>query len=110
MTERRQRTRGHEHANEAAVWIDDAHAVISEHGDDDQDTTEYLVRSPAESVPAFELRTIQEIIERDRIVVSGPAVARLGFERAYSRMTHRPDRLVDIEPTTPTSSSTRRTV
>ena len=110
MTEPRQRARRKEQANDATVWIDHDRAVIVEQGKDDQDTTEYLERSSAESQPAFELRTIHEIIERDRIVVSGPAVARLGFERAYSAMTHRPDRIVDVEPDTPTSRRARPTV
>jgi len=30
--------------------------------------------------------------------VSGPADVRTRFDRAYVAVTHRPDRLVDIEP------------
>ncbi len=103
MTERR-RAPDDDGPREAAVWIDHDQAVISERGVDDQNTTEYLERSAGESEPAFELRTIREIIERDRVVVLGPADARLGFERAYTAMTHRPDRLVDVAPTKPSGA------
>ncbi len=95
MTELRPRSRDHEGLREAAVWIDHDQAVIVEHGLDDQDTVEHVDRFPAESEPTFEARAIHEIIDRDRVVVSGPDHARLGFERAYVAMTHRPDRLVD---------------
>ena len=101
MTERRQRANPTE--RDAAVWIDHDQSVILTQGTDEQVVIERLERSPAESVPAFDLRTIREIIDRDRVAVSGPAVARIGFERAYVSMTHRPDRLVAVEPTRPTS-------
>jgi hypothetical protein len=102
MTERRQRA-AHAAERDASVWIDHDQAIIREGGVDDQDVIEHLERSPAESEPAFDLRTIHEIIDRDRVAVSGPAFARIGFERAYVSMTHRPDRLVAAESTTPTS-------
>jgi hypothetical protein len=101
MTERRQRA--HATERDVSVWIDHDQAVIRKGGVEDQDDIEHLERSPAESEPAFDLRTIHEIIDRDRVAVSGPAIARIGFERAYVSMTHRPDRLVAAEPTTPTS-------
>ena len=107
MTKRR-RAGADDGPREAAVWIDQDQAVIFEHGADGPNAAEHLERSPEESEPAFELRTIREIIERDRIVVSGPAAARLGFERAYTAMTHRPDRLVAVEPTAPGSRHGRR--
>jgi hypothetical protein len=44
------------------------------------------------------------------VVVADPARARTGFERAYVAMTHRPDRFVDIEPTTPRESFIHRII
>jgi hypothetical protein len=108
-TEERNQDPTHPDARVAALWIDHDQAVILERALDDTDASEHLERSPAESEPAFALRTIHEIIDRDRIVVSGPVGARLGFERAYTAMTHRPDRLVDVEPTTYTSRPGSRT-
>ena len=108
MTERRRRARGDEGPREAAVWIDHDEAVTFDQRVDDPKPTEYLQRSPGGTEPAFELRTIREIIDRDRVVVSGPAAARHGSERAYTAMTHRPDRLVDVEPKLPTSRHSGR--
>ncbi len=101
MTERRHRA--HATERDVSVWIDHDQAVIHKGGVEGQDAIEHLERSPAESGPAFDLRTIHEIIDRDRVAVSGPVVARIGFERAYVSMTHRPDRLVAAEPIKPRS-------
>jgi hypothetical protein len=109
MTDLRTATRELDAARETVVWIDDDQAVISERAADGRERVEHVDRQPAESRPAFEIRTIREIVDRDRLVVSGPAGARLGFERAYVAMTHRPDRLVDGQRSTPASQSGRRT-
>jgi hypothetical protein len=97
MTERR---RTHASVRDATVWIDHDQAVIRKGGADDG--FERFWREQAESESAFDLRTVHEIIDRDRIDVAGPIGARIGFERAYVSMTHRPDQLVAPEPTTPT--------
>ena len=55
MTERRQRAKPTERG--AAVWIDHDQSVILTQGTDEQVVIERLERSPAESEPAFELRT-----------------------------------------------------
>lgn len=95
--------------HEAAVWIDHDQAVIVEHGPDGQESVERLDRTPQESETAFEVRTVDEVLDQDRVVVSGPAYARTGFERAYVAVTHRPDRLVDVEPSTVPVCRIRRT-
>ena len=83
---------------EVAVWIDHDQAVIVDQGSDGQRSEEHLDRAPAESEATFDVRAIDEVIDRERVVVSGPSAARLEFERAYVAVTHRPDRLTDIEP------------
>lgn len=95
--------------HEAVVWIDHDQAVIVEHGPGGRESVERLDRAPAESEAAFEARTVDQVVDEDRVVVSGPAYARTDFERAYVAVTHRPDRLVDVEPKTPPSRTTRRT-
>lgn len=95
--------------HEAVVWIDHDQAVIVEHGPDGRESVERLDRAPAESEAAFEARTVDQVVDEDRVVVSGPAYARTDFERAYVAVTHRPDRLVDVEPKTPPSRKVRRT-
>jgi hypothetical protein len=85
---------------EAIVWIDHDQAVIVEQGADGRQSVELLDRAPDESEAAFEARTADQVVDEDRIVVAGPAYARTDFERAYVELTHRPDRLVDVEPIT----------
>ena len=58
-----------------------------------------LERDVDESRDRFEARTVDQVVDEDRVIVSGPAFARTSFERLYVAATHRPDRLVDIEPT-----------
>lgn len=95
--------------HEAAVWIDHDQAVIIEQWPDGHENVERLDRTPQESEAAFEVRTVDEVLDQDRVVVSGPAYARTGFERAYVAVTHRPDRLVDVEPSTVPVCRIRRT-
>ena len=91
-------------------WIDHDQAVIRKGRADEGFVMEQFWRAPAETESAFDLRTIHEIIDRDRIDVAGPIGARIGFERAYVSMTHRPDQLVAPEPTKPTAERAGRSV
>jgi hypothetical protein len=91
------------------VWIDHDQAVIVGQEPDGRESVELLDRAPEESEAAFDARTVNEVVDEDRVVVSGPAYARTDFERAYVAVTHRPDRLVDVEPKTSRSRKTRRT-
>ncbi len=86
-------------AREAVVWIDHARAIIVER-DHSGHSVHVVDRLLAEREERFEARAINEVFDRDRVIVCGPAYARTGFERAYVALTHRPDRLVDLQPTT----------
>jgi len=99
MTQTTTRNETNADGREAVVWIDRDWAVIVEQGLDCHDTVAVLDRRPAESEAIFEARTVEEIIDHDIVIVSGPCDPRTNFERAYVAMTHRPDRLVDVEPT-----------
>jgi hypothetical protein len=91
-------------AKKVVVWIDHSQAFIIGQGPDGRETVELVDRAPGEAEAEFESRTVGEVVDDERVVVSGPAYARTGFERAFVATTHRPDRLVDVEPdTTPTS-------
>ena len=91
-------------ARKVVVWIDHDQAFIVGQGPDGRETVELVDRVPGEGEAEFEARTVGEVIDDDQVVVSGPAYARTDFERAYVALTHRPDRLIDVEPaTTPTS-------
>ena len=87
-------------AREAVVWIDHARAIIVEPGPSGHGV-QVVERLAAEREERFAARVIDEVLDRDRVIVSGPAYARTGFERAYVALTHRPDRLVDAPPTIP---------
>jgi hypothetical protein len=90
------------------VWIDHDQAFIVGQGPDGRENVELVDRAPGETEADFEARTVGEVVDDDQVVVSGPAYARTGFERAYVAVTHRPDRLVDVEPETVLTTKTRR--
>ncbi len=90
-------------ARKVVVWIDHDQAFIVGQDPDGRESVELVDRAPGESETEFEARTVGEVVDDEQVVVSGPAYARTDFERAYVAVTHRPDRLIDIEPeTTPT--------
>lgn len=93
----------------ARVSIDHEQAVIVSQPADGPASTEVLNRRPAESEASFEARTADEVIDEERVAVSGPADLRTGFERAYVALTHRPERLVDVEPSGPPARTDHRT-
>jgi hypothetical protein len=103
MTAKSRRTEGRPH--EAVVWIDHDRAVIVEQDPTGRASVELLDRGLAETEAAFDARMVDEVGDEDRVIVSGPASARTDFERAYVAMTHRPDRLLDVERTKPVSPS-----
>ncbi len=82
----------------ATVWIDRDQAIITMLDDDGGHRIERLGRGPGEPEQAFDARTVDEVLDRDQVIVAGPVFARTAFERVYSAMTRRPDRLVDVEP------------
>jgi hypothetical protein len=85
--------------NVALVWIDHEHAVIVSDETERNGTVACLARDLNETETHFEARTVDQVVDEEKVVVSGPAPVRTSFERMYVRVTHRPDRLVDIEPT-----------
>lgn len=99
MTTWRTSNRSDEPCGEAVVWIDHDRAVIVEQGADGRERVELLNRLAVESEAVFGARAVDQILDRGRVAVSGPASARTDFERTYVAVTHRPDRLIDVEPT-----------
>ena len=85
-------------SSESVVWIDHEQARIIASTRDGVETVRILDREAAETEAAFEVRATDAVIDADRVVVAGPPDVRTGFERAYVAITHRPDRLVDVEP------------
>lgn len=109
METRRTGPMEHQARSEAVVWIDHEQALIVASEGDGAETVEILDRALIETETAFETRATDAVIDVDRVVVSGPADARTNFERAYVAITHRPDRLVDVEPLRPGHRKARPT-
>ena len=95
-------------AHKVVVWIDHDQAFIVGQRPDGRESVELVDRAPGETEADFEARTVGEVVDDEQVVVSGPAYARTDFERAYVAVTHRPDRLVDLEPEMVPTSKTRQ--
>ena len=82
----------------AVIWIDEHQAIITTAVGDGRPVVERLGRGETEPEAVFEARAVEAVEERDPVAVSGPAFARVAFERAFVAVTHRPERLIDVEP------------
>ena len=84
---------------DAIVWIDRETAIITDLDPDGEraPVVECLARGAGEPATQFEARALDEVIDDDVVAVAGPLSARLSFERRFVAVTHRPDRLVDVE-------------
>lgn len=82
----------------AVVWIDQHRAIITTATPGGDPVIEQLGRGPMELELAFDARAVVALRDRDPVAVSGPAFARVAFERAFTSVTHRPERLLDVEP------------
>lgn len=85
--------------SEAVVWIDHDIALIVAGRRDGSERVAILDRSLLETERAFEARATDAVHDADRVLVSGPADVRTDFEQTYVAITHRPDRLFDLETT-----------
>ena len=82
----------------AVVWIDATRAVVAcVEGDGDSSTCDITRGSLHES--QYLGQVIRVIGDRPRVMILGPDSARLALEREYVAVFHRPERLVDVEPT-----------
>ena len=86
-------------SDDAIVWIDPDQAIVVCHLSGGQETVEVLQRAATESSVQFQARTVDQVVDEPRVLVSGSAGDRTAFERTYVAITHRPDRLADVEPT-----------
>jgi hypothetical protein len=86
------------HPADAMIWIDHQQAIIATRHGDGSPIVERLGRGPFEPEASFEARAVDELVDAGTVTVSGPAFARTSFERALVAVTHRPDRIVDVEP------------
>ncbi len=85
-------------AADALVWIDHQQAIIATQDRDGAPLVERLGRGALEPESAFAARVVDELVDAGTVTVAGPAYARTPLERALVAVTHRPDRIVDVEP------------
>ena len=85
--------------DDAIVWLECNQAVVVSHVTNDQRAVDVLTRAPGETEAQFQARTVDQVANEPRVVVAGPVRARTAFERTYVAITHRPDRIADVEPT-----------
>lgn len=84
---------------DALIWIDHQQAIIARREGDGSPLIERLGRGALEPEAAFEARAVDELMDHSgTVTVAGPAFARTSFERALVAVTHRPDRIIDVEP------------
>jgi hypothetical protein len=84
-------------APSAAVYVDSDHAIVARTTIDGAIAVTDIRRRRPEDL-SYVIRIVDEIGERERVVIVGPDEARLEVEREYVTVFHRPDVLVDVEP------------
>jgi hypothetical protein len=91
----------HEHAPAsptAVVWISGRRADVAVADRDDIcGITSTTVEREIESEADFVTRIVSAVGDSERLLVLGPASRRLAVQRAYVAISHRPDRLVELE-------------
>jgi len=80
----------------AVVWINGRHAVVAV-ADDDVGITSTTVERRIESEADFVARIVGAVADSERVMVLGPTSLRLAVQRAYVAISHRPDRLVELD-------------
>ena len=87
----------------AVAWVDHQTALIAHRAADGTAVVTELGHSPSlpDDDPTFLTRIADVIDDADRVVILGPGDMRTRLEREYVTIWHRPDRLVDVEPSGP---------
>jgi hypothetical protein len=91
----------------AVAWIDRDRAVVARSATTGKPVVHELFRVPRRPAKAavsttpevgpFLARVVDEIGDRDRVVIMGPDAMRVELEREYVTINRHPDRLVDVE-------------
>ena len=80
----------------AVVWINGRHAVVAV-ADGEVGITSSTVERVVESEADFVARIVGAVGDSARVMVLGPTSLRLAVQRAYVAVSHRPDRLVELD-------------
>jgi hypothetical protein len=84
----------------AVAWIDDRHAYVATNAaSGDLLFTEIRPWSDVgDNDVTYLARVVDSIGDRERIAILGPDAQRLALEREYVQIFRRPERLIDVEP------------
>ena len=77
---------------DAVVWVDEQHAIVASAGVEGIATTE--IRRVGQAEVRYLARVVHELGDRQRVLIVGAHPMRVGLEREYVSITHRPDRLI----------------
>ena len=90
----------------AVAWIDHSTALVAQRSEAGLPVVTEVVRDPTVpgGDPTFLARVTDRIGDADRVVILGPGDMRTRLEREYVTIWHRPDRIVDVEPSGPVSA------
>lgn len=88
------------HETAAITWIGRDHAIVARRWATDEIDVAEIDREMADDGERFLARIAHEIGDPDHVLVMGTESRRLELEREYVTLSHRPDRLMDVEPAT----------
>jgi hypothetical protein len=80
----------------AVVWVNRRKAIVARN--DGEAVTVRELQRGVETDLAYLTCVVDEIGDRERVVIMGPGSTRLALEREYVTIFHRPERLIDVEP------------
>lgn len=89
------------HAKESVVWVDRSGGLVVDPGQGDEAVAEVIARRLGETDGQLAARIVAEVETSERVFVIGPAHSRLDFEREFVAVVKAPERLVDVDPTSP---------
>lgn len=84
----------------AVVWIDESGATLAATRPEGGYELKTLLPEPGDRFHPehFLAHVVDEIADRERVVILGPSWTRTALEREYVTIYQRPERLVDVEP------------
>lgn len=81
---------------DAVVWVDERHAIVARADVEGIATTE--IRRVGQAEVRYLARVVHELGDRQHVLIVGAQPMRVGLEREYVSITHRPDRLIAAPP------------
>jgi hypothetical protein len=84
----------------AVVWIDESGATVAATKPEGGYELKSVLPDPGDRFEPehFLAHVVEEIAERERVVILGPSSTRTALEREYVTIYQRPERLIDVEP------------